>query len=46
MEPESAYLLDWTKEAVNICDGGPINFGAEYDLHSHTFSHIAFNGAA
>ena len=31
-------------EAVNVCDGGPSLFGAEYDVAAGAISHIAFNG--
>jgi len=35
---------DWRTQAVQICDGGPITFGVEYDPGSGQFSNFAFNG--
>jgi len=28
-----------------VCDGGPVFFGAEYDVEARRISHLAFNGA-
>jgi len=28
-----------------ICDGGPVFFGAEYDVEARRVTHLAFNGA-
>jgi hypothetical protein len=30
---------------TGVCDGGPVFFGAEYDLDSGAIGHLAFNGA-
>ncbi len=37
--------FDWRTQAVQICDGGPITFGVEYDPATRQFSNFAFNGA-
>ena len=37
--------LDWHTNAEQVCDGGPIVFGVEYDPATHSFGHFAFNGA-
>ena len=29
---------------TDVCDGGPVFFGAEYDTNSKTITHWAFNG--
>lgn len=36
---------DWRTAVVLVCDGGPVFFGAEYDVEGHRFTHLAFNGA-
>jgi hypothetical protein len=36
----------WHSGPVNICDGGPTNFGAEYDVEKDAIDHVAFNGMA
>ncbi|MBV8800531.1 MAG: hypothetical protein JO208_12085 [Alphaproteobacteria bacterium] len=35
----------WRTKAIQICDGGPITFGVEFDPSTKEFSHSAFNGA-
>jgi hypothetical protein len=35
----------WRDYPVQVCDGGPIVFGAEYDPATREFSHFEFNGA-
>ena len=30
---------------IMICDGGPVFFGAEYDVEARRVTHLAFNGA-
>jgi hypothetical protein len=37
--------FDWRTQAVQICDGGPITFGVEYDPATRQFANFAFNGA-
>ena len=44
-EPNPAHPFDWRTQAVQICDGGPITFGAEYDPATRQFSNFAFNGS-
>ena len=34
----------WRTHSVDICDGGPITFGVEYDTTTRTFANFAFNG--
>lgn len=36
---------NWQTYAVQICDGGPITFGVEYDPATRQFSNFAFNGS-
>lgn len=36
---------NWREYAVQICDGGPITFGVEYDPATRQFSNFAFNGS-
>lgn len=43
--PDPAHPFDWHTQAVQICDGGTITFGAEYDVQSKAVSNFAFNGA-
>jgi hypothetical protein len=35
----------WRERAIQVCDGGPIVFGVEYDSEAETFGNFAFNGA-
>lgn len=42
--PDAAHPFDWRTQAVQICDGGAITFGAEYNPATRQFSHFAFNG--
>jgi hypothetical protein len=35
----------WRTHAVQICDGGTITFGVEYDPATRQFSNFAFNGS-
>jgi hypothetical protein len=44
--PNPAYPFDWRTQAVEICDGGSITFGVEYDVESGYFSIFQFNGPA
>jgi hypothetical protein len=37
--------FDWRTQAVQICDGGTVTFGVEYDPQTRQFSNFAFNGA-
>lgn len=37
--------FDWRTQPVQICDGGSITFGAEYDPATHQISNFAFNDA-
>jgi hypothetical protein len=37
--------FNWRAQAVQICDGGPITFGVEYDPATRQFSNFAFNGS-
>lgn len=43
--PDPAHPFDWRTQAVQICDGGMITFGVEYDVASTYFSLFAFNGS-
>jgi len=43
--PEGPVPFDWRTQAVQICDGGPITFGVEYDPATRRFSNFAFNGS-
>lgn len=44
-EPDAAHPFNWREQAVQICDGGPITFGVEYDTTTQRFSNFAFNGS-
>jgi len=44
-EARGANPIDWRTQALSICDGGPISFGAEYDADTHQLSKFSFNGA-
>ena len=37
--------LDWRARPVQICDGGSITFGVEYDPATRQFSNFEFNGS-
>jgi hypothetical protein len=37
-------IPDWRTEPSQICDGGAVFFGAEYDVEAGGFTQIAFNG--
>jgi hypothetical protein len=44
--PDDDRLMpDWRTAPVRVCDGGPVFFGAEYDVEARRFTHVAFNGA-
>jgi hypothetical protein len=43
--PNPDHPFDWRTQAMGICDGGPITFGAEFDAQTHQVSNFAFNGA-
>lgn len=36
---------DWRTQALDICDGGPLTFGVEYNVARRGFDNFAFNGA-
>ncbi|MCW4460575.1 hypothetical protein OK349_02570 [Sphingomonas sp. BT-65] len=38
-------MMNWRREPVRICDGGPTFFGVEYDVANARVTHLAFNGA-
>ncbi|GAM97634.1 hypothetical protein U91I_01261 [alpha proteobacterium U9-1i] len=40
----SNSTFDWRTQPVQICDGGSITFGVEYDPATRQFSNFAFNG--
>lgn len=40
------HLSNWRAYAIQICDGGTITFGTEYDPATRQFSNFAFNGSA
>ena len=42
---DDGLMPDWRTAAVRVCDGGPVFFGAEYDVESRRFTQLAFNGA-
>lgn len=37
--------LEWRSQAVQVCDGGPVYFGVEYDVERGVFTQLDFNGA-
>jgi hypothetical protein len=37
--------MDPARQALVVCDGGPTFFGAEFDIESGRFTHLAFNGS-
>jgi len=43
-QTDPAHAFDWHTQAVQVCDGGPITFGVEYDVATTYFSLFAFNG--
>jgi hypothetical protein len=43
--PNPDHPFAWRTQALSICDGGMITFGAEYDAETHQVSNFAFNGA-
>jgi hypothetical protein len=44
--PDDDNELDtWRTWPMAICDGGPVQFGVEYDVASGEFANFAFNGA-
>jgi hypothetical protein len=43
--PNPDHPFDWRTQALGICDGGMITFGAEYDAETHQVTKFAFNGA-
>ena len=44
--PEEELRTDsWRAEPQLICDGGPVFFGAEWDVAARRFTQIDFNGA-
>jgi hypothetical protein len=43
--PTPDHPFDWRTQAVQICDGGAITFGVEYDSAARRFSNFAFNGS-
>jgi hypothetical protein len=44
IERDARETFDWRTQAVQICDGGPITFGVEYDPATRQFANFAFNG--
>ncbi len=44
-DPDPGHPFDWRTQAVQICDGGPITFGAEYDPATRRIFNFAFNGS-
>ncbi len=43
-QPGLPLRANWHKQAIGICDGGPITFGVEYDVETRTLSNFSFNG--
>lgn len=43
--PDPLLVDRWKREPTMVCDGGPVFFGAEWDVEARRFTHIAFNGA-
>lgn len=41
---EAPQATDWRAAPIQICDGGTITFGVEYDPATQTFDKFAFNG--
>lgn len=44
-EPNPQRPFDWRTQPIQICDGGAITFGVEYDPATRQFSNFAFNGS-
>jgi len=42
--PYMGERVEWRRQTVIVCDGGPSFFGVEYDIESKLFTHIAYNG--
>jgi hypothetical protein len=42
--PNPQNVFDWRTQPIQICDGGPITFGIEYDAATQRFSNFSFNG--
>lgn len=42
--PTRTTPVDWTRQVIVVCDGGPKLFGVEYDVEIARFTHIAYNG--
>lgn len=38
------FAARWREQPIDVCDGGPALFGAEYDVEMDAISHLAFNG--
>lgn len=45
-EPNPYHPFDWRTQSTQICDGGPITFGVEYDPVTRRFANFSFNGTA
>jgi hypothetical protein len=43
-DANAAPPIDWRTQAISVCDGGPVSFGAEYDADTRQLSKFAFNG--
>lgn len=41
----AARPFDWRTQPIQICDGGSVTFGAEYDPATRELSNFAFNGS-
>ncbi|MCX7359196.1 MAG: hypothetical protein NT015_13760 [Alphaproteobacteria bacterium] len=45
VDADSVDPETWRTAPIEICDGGPITFGVEYDPATRQFRNFAFNGA-
>src|SRR5262249_34358175 len=43
-DANATHPIDWRTQAISICDGGTLTFGAEYDEDTRQLSKFAFNG--
>jgi hypothetical protein len=44
-EDRDAHSLDWKREPIVVCDGGPDAWGVEFDMLGKEFQHFEANGA-
>ena len=44
-QSDLAHPVDWRNEAIILCDGGSLSFGAEFDAVTHQVTNFAFDGS-